>query len=122
MEQYQEVCRITLSVPNYTCIYLDFVRGFGSYVKGLPKTKRCYLVAVTASVRCTCEMALRQRFACPEETLKNLTRLNLTFMHQVVKMGAYCFLSCGCLQQNYMSLDKLNVIQIIYYFLPNSGF
>ena len=46
--------------PNYTDIFLDFVRGFGSYVKGLPKTKRCNLVAVTVSVqiRCICETAL----------------------------------------------------------------
>ena len=35
MEHYQEVCRITRSVPNYTCIFLDFVREFVSYVKGL---------------------------------------------------------------------------------------
>ena len=27
--------------PNYAGIFLDFVHGFGSYVKGLPKTKRC---------------------------------------------------------------------------------
>ena len=39
MEQYQKVCRVTRSVSNYTCIFLDFVRRFGSYVKGLPKTK-----------------------------------------------------------------------------------
>ena len=50
--------------PNYTGIFLDFVRGFGSYVKGLPKTvrKRCNSVAVTCTVsvviRCICEMAL----------------------------------------------------------------
>ena len=25
--------------PNYTGIFLDFVKGFSSYVKGLPKTK-----------------------------------------------------------------------------------
>ena len=25
MEQYQDVCRITKSVPNYTCFFLDFV-------------------------------------------------------------------------------------------------
>ena len=25
--------------PNYAGIFLDFVHGFGSYVKGLPKTK-----------------------------------------------------------------------------------
>ena len=37
--------------PNYTGIFLDFVQGFGSYVKGLPKTKRCNSVAVTVSVR-----------------------------------------------------------------------
>ena len=37
--------------PNYTGIFLDFVHGFGSYVKGLPKTKRCNSVAVTVSVR-----------------------------------------------------------------------
>ena len=32
--------------PNYTGIFLDFVHGFGSYVNGLPKTKRCNSVAV----------------------------------------------------------------------------
>ena len=37
--------------PNYAGIFLDFVHGFGSYVKGLPKTKRCNSVAVTVSVR-----------------------------------------------------------------------
>ena len=37
--------------PNYTGIFLDFVHGFGSYVKSLPKTKRCDSVAVTVSVR-----------------------------------------------------------------------
>ena len=37
--------------PNYTGIVLDFVHGFGSYVKGLPKTKRCNSFAVTVSVR-----------------------------------------------------------------------
>ena len=37
--------------PNYTSIFLDFVHGFGSYVNGLPKTKRCNSVAVTVSVR-----------------------------------------------------------------------
>ena len=29
------------SVPNYTDIFVDFVCGIGSYVKGLPKTQRC---------------------------------------------------------------------------------
>ena len=37
--------------PNYIGIFLDFVHGFGSYAKGLPKTKRCNSVAVTVSVR-----------------------------------------------------------------------
>ena len=37
--------------PNYTGIFWDFVHGFGSYSKGLPKTKRCNSVAVTVSVR-----------------------------------------------------------------------
>ena len=36
--------------PSYTDIFFDFVYGFGSYVKGLPKTKRCDSVAVTDSV------------------------------------------------------------------------
>ena len=46
--------------PNYTGIFLDFIHGFGSYVKGLPKTKQCNSVAVTVSVRirCICETAL----------------------------------------------------------------
>ena len=50
MEQYQEGYRITRSVPNYTCIFLDFARRLGSYVKGLPKTKPCNWVADTVSV------------------------------------------------------------------------
>ena len=37
--------------PNCTGIFLDFVHRFGSYVKGLPKTKRYNSVAVTVSVR-----------------------------------------------------------------------
>ena len=37
---------ITRSVPNYKCIFLDFVCGFGSYVKGLLKMKQCNLDAV----------------------------------------------------------------------------
>ena len=32
---------------NYTGIFLDFVHEFSSYVKGLPKTKRCNSVAIT---------------------------------------------------------------------------
>ena len=46
--------------PNYTGIFLDFVHGFGSDVKGLPKTKQCNSLAVTVSVqiRCICETAL----------------------------------------------------------------
>ena len=36
---------------KYTGIFLHFVHGFGSYVKGLPKTKRCNSVAVAVSVR-----------------------------------------------------------------------
>ena len=37
--------------PNYTGIFLGFIHGLGSYVKGLPKSKRCNSVAVTVSVR-----------------------------------------------------------------------
>ena len=46
--------------PNYSGIFLDFVHRFGSDVKGLPKTKRCNLVAVMVSVqiRCICEKTL----------------------------------------------------------------
>ena len=46
--------------PKCTGIFLHFVHGFGSYVKGLAKTKRCNSVAVTVSVRirCICETAL----------------------------------------------------------------
>ena len=46
--------------PDYTGNFLDFVHRFGSYVKGLPKTKRCNLVAVTVSVwiPCICETSL----------------------------------------------------------------
>ena len=60
--------------PKYTGIFLHFVHGFGSYVKGLPKTKLCNSVAVTVSVRirCICETALR---------LKSDEIENLNFMH-----------------------------------------
>ena len=46
--------------PNYAGIFLDLVHEFGSYVKGLPKMKRCNSVAFTVSVRiqCVCETAL----------------------------------------------------------------
>ena len=46
--------------PNYAGIFLDFVHGFGSYVKCLPKMKLCNSVAVTVLVRirCICETAL----------------------------------------------------------------
>ena len=37
--------------PKYTGIFLHFVHGFGSYVKGLPKTKRCNSVAVSVGFR-----------------------------------------------------------------------
>ena len=37
--------------PNYAGIFLDFVHGFSSYVKGLLKTKRYNSVAVTVSFR-----------------------------------------------------------------------
>ena len=40
--------------PNCTGTFLDFVHRLGSYVKGLLKTKRCNLVAVTVSVRIVC--------------------------------------------------------------------
>ena len=52
--------------PNYTGIFYDFVHRFGSYVKGLPKTKRCNSVAITVSVRiwCICETALKDGRCC----------------------------------------------------------
>ena len=52
----REIC------TNYTGIFLDFVHGFGSYVKGLPKTKQCNSVTITVSVRIwrICETALTQ--------------------------------------------------------------
>ena len=58
MEQFQEVCRITSFVPKYTCICLDFVGGFGSYVKGLPKMKRCNPIAVSVPFQGICETSL----------------------------------------------------------------
>ena len=47
---------------NYTGIFLNFVHGFGSYVKGLPKTIRCNSVVVMVLVRCICETALTETF------------------------------------------------------------
>ena len=59
--------------PNYTGIFLDFVLGFRSYVKGLPKTKRYNSVAVTVSVRirCICETAFN--FILCKQTSDQLT-------------------------------------------------
>ena len=69
MQSYETLCIVKVFLlsereisPNYTGIFLDFVHGFGSYVKGRPKMKRYNSVAVTVSVqiRCICETALRQ--------------------------------------------------------------
>ena len=58
MEQYQEVCRITRSVPNYTSNVLDFVGGFGSHVKGLLKMKQCNSVSFSFPFQPICETTL----------------------------------------------------------------
>ena len=61
--------------PNYTGIFLDCIHGFDSYVKGLPKTKRCNSVAVTVSVRirCICETALTVK-AAPHECVNRTSQ------------------------------------------------
>ena len=68
MQWHRKICILNVFLlsereisPNYAGIFLDFVHGFGSYVKGLPNTKRCNSVAVTVSVRirCICETTLR---------------------------------------------------------------
>ena len=68
--------------PNYAGIFLDFVHGFGSYVKGLPKTKRCNSVAVTVSVRirCICETALTHVIHCLllVQPMKRVNRPDIT--------------------------------------------
>ena len=58
MQWHGAICILTVFLlsergisPNYAGIFLDFVHRIGSYVKGLPKTKRCNSVAVTVSVR-----------------------------------------------------------------------
>ena len=58
MQWHETICIVKVFLlsereisPKYTGIFLHFVHGFGSYVKGLPKTKRCNAVAVTVSVR-----------------------------------------------------------------------
>ena len=58
MQWHETICIVKVFLlsereisPKYTGIFLYFVHGFGSYVKGLPKTKRCNSVAVTVSVR-----------------------------------------------------------------------
>ena len=67
MEQYQEVCRITRSVPNYTCVFLDFLRGFSSYVKGLPKWNDA--IRFWFQFLCICEMALTKEKQTSYENL-----------------------------------------------------
>ena len=58
MQWHETICIVKVFLlserkisPKCTGIFLHFVHGFGSYVKGLPKTKRCNSVAVTVSVR-----------------------------------------------------------------------
>ena len=51
LEQYWEVCRLTRTVPKYTFIFKDFIRGIGSNVKGLPKTKQCKSFSFSVSFR-----------------------------------------------------------------------
>ena len=58
MQWHETICIVKVFLlsekeisPKYTGIFLHFVHGFGSYVKGLPKTKQCNSVAVTVSVR-----------------------------------------------------------------------
>ena len=58
MQWYCAICIVKVFLlsereisPNYTDIFLDFVHRFGSYVKGLPKTKRCNSVAVSVRFR-----------------------------------------------------------------------
>ena len=57
MEQYQEVCRITKSVPNYTCIFLDFVICEKSAKNEKMQFGFC-LDLVLVRFQCFCEMAL----------------------------------------------------------------
>ena len=75
---------------NYTGIFLDFVHGFGSYVKGLPKTKRCNSVAVTVSVRfryiCETALTVSVRIRCICETA-----LNFVISLRALKTVLVCF-------------------------------
>ena len=84
--------------PNYAVIFLDFVHGFGSYVKGLPKTKRCNSVAVTVSVRirCICETSLIKYTLGSSASSyifhnqhKTLNNLYLTH-HRLTPFRSYC--------------------------------
>ena len=72
MQWHEKICIVKVFLlsereisPKYKGIFLHFVHGFGSYVKGLPKTKRCNSVAVTVSVRirCICETALIEKYS-----------------------------------------------------------
>ena len=58
MQWHETICIVKVFLlserensPKYSGIFLHFVHRFGSYVKGLPKTKGCHSVAVTVSVR-----------------------------------------------------------------------
>ena len=98
MQWYGAICIVKVFLlsereisPNYTDIFLDFVHGFGSYVKGLPKTKRCNSVAVTVSVRirCICETALTLSFknihaeSCWIFFLNQLFQKKILYYHSV---------------------------------------
>ena len=61
--------------PNYTGIFLDFVHGFGSYVKGLPKTKRCNSVVVTVSVRFRFGFGIYVKRPLVNDTRKRLSKI-----------------------------------------------
>ena len=63
--------------PNYTSISLDFVHGFGSYVKGLSKTKRCISVTVTVSVRFRFGFGVYLKQPLPFNCLESYVLFNL---------------------------------------------
>ena len=76
--------KIIRLVPNYTYIFIDLVRGIGSYVKGLPKTKPCKSFSFTVSFRRICKRSIDHRVGMFVKLL--LVISSYTFMSYVLSI------------------------------------
>ena len=108
MQWHGTICILNVSLlsereisPNYAGIFLDFVYGFGSYVKGLPKTKHAIRLAlrfrfgfgsVSVRIRCICETALKVNFYI--FTPKRRFEISLRHMRNRILHLCACVIEC----------------------------